>query len=46
MLLPAVAASFWAREVWSMTAIAVPIAFLSGPSGFCSRSMQVCPRAR
>jgi zinc/manganese transport system permease protein len=33
MLLPAVAASFWAREVWSMTAIAVPMAFLSGAIG-------------
>jgi zinc/manganese transport system permease protein len=33
MLLPAVAASFWAREVWSMTAIAVPTAFLSGAIG-------------
>jgi zinc/manganese transport system permease protein len=33
MLLPAVAASFWAREVWSMTAIAVPLAFLSGAAG-------------
>ncbi len=33
MLLPAVAASFWAREVWSMTLIAVPMAFLSGAVG-------------
>ncbi|HTR83615.1 MAG TPA: metal ABC transporter permease [Reyranella sp.] len=33
MLLPAVAASFWAREVWSMTAIAAPMAFLSGALG-------------
>ena len=33
MLLPAVAASFWAREVWSMTAVAVPIAFLSAAIG-------------
>ena len=33
MLLPAVAASFWAREVWSMTAVAVPMAFLSGVIG-------------
>ena len=33
MLLPAVAASFWAREVWSMTAIAAPMAFLSGAIG-------------
>jgi zinc/manganese transport system permease protein len=33
MLLPAVAASFWAREVWSMTAIAAPMAFLSGLIG-------------
>ena len=33
MLLPAVAASFWAREVWSMTAAAVPMAFLSGAIG-------------
>jgi zinc/manganese transport system permease protein len=33
MLLPAVAASFWAREVWSMTVIAVPMAFLSGAIG-------------
>jgi zinc/manganese transport system permease protein len=33
MLLPAVAASFWAREVWSMTALAVPMAFLSGAIG-------------
>jgi len=28
-----VAASFWAREVWSMTAIAAPMAFLSGVLG-------------
>ena len=33
MLLPAVAASFGAREVWSMTAVAVPIAFLSAAIG-------------
>lgn len=33
MLLPAVAASFWAREVWSMTLIAAPMAFLSGLIG-------------
>jgi zinc/manganese transport system permease protein len=33
MLLPAVASSFWAREVWSMTLIAAPMAFLSGLVG-------------
>jgi len=33
MLLPAVAASFWSREVWSMTLIAVPMAFASGLIG-------------
>ncbi len=33
MLLPAVASSFWAREVWSMTLIAVPMAFFSGLIG-------------
>jgi zinc/manganese transport system permease protein len=33
MLLPAVAASFWSREVWSMTLIAVPMAFASGLLG-------------
>jgi zinc/manganese transport system permease protein len=33
MLLPAVAASFWSREVWSMTAIAAPLAFLSAVLG-------------
>jgi zinc/manganese transport system permease protein len=33
MLLPAVAASFWAREVWSMTAVAAPMAFLSAALG-------------
>jgi zinc/manganese transport system permease protein len=33
MLLPAVAASFWAREVWSMTLIAAPMAFLCGLIG-------------
>jgi zinc/manganese transport system permease protein len=33
MLLPAVAASFWAREVWSMTAVATPMAFLSAAIG-------------
>jgi len=33
MLLPAVAASFWAREVWSMTLVAVPMAFLSSALG-------------
>lgn len=33
MLLPAVAASFWAREVWSMTAIAAPMAFFSAAIG-------------
>ncbi len=33
MLLPAVAASFWSREVWSMTVTAVPMAFLSGALG-------------
>ena len=29
ILLPAVAASFWAREVWSMTLVAAPMAFAS-----------------
>jgi zinc/manganese transport system permease protein len=33
MLLPAVASSFWAREVWSMTVVAVPMAFLSSAIG-------------
>ncbi|MFZ5783181.1 MAG: metal ABC transporter permease [Pseudomonadota bacterium] len=33
ILLPAVAASFWAREVWSMTLIAAPIAFASSAIG-------------
>jgi zinc/manganese transport system permease protein len=33
MLLPAVASSFWSREVWSMTLIAVPMAFASGLIG-------------
>jgi zinc/manganese transport system permease protein len=33
MLLPAVASSFWAREVWSMTLVAVPMAFLSSAIG-------------
>jgi zinc/manganese transport system permease protein len=33
MLLPAVAASFWAREVWSMTIIAAPMAFFSAATG-------------
>jgi zinc/manganese transport system permease protein len=33
MLLPAVAASFWAREVWSMTAVAAPMAFASAAIG-------------
>jgi zinc/manganese transport system permease protein len=33
MLLPAVAASFWAREVWSMTLIAAPMAFASAAVG-------------
>jgi len=29
ILLPAVASSFWAREVWSMTLVAAPMAFAS-----------------
>src|ERR1700759_4547775 len=33
MLLPAGAAAFWAREVWSMTLVAVPLAFLSSAIG-------------
>ena len=33
ILLPAVAASFWAREVWSMTLVAAPLGFLSGAFG-------------
>lgn len=33
MLLPAVASSFWAREVWSMTIIAAAMAFLSAAIG-------------
>jgi len=33
MLLPAVASSFWAREVWSMTLIAAPMAFVSSVLG-------------
>ena len=33
MLLPAVASSFWAREVWSMTLVAAPMAFLSSVIG-------------
>ena len=47
MLLPAVAASFWAREVWSMTLIAAPMAFAVGrdrPAGLVPCS--ACPRAR
>ena len=33
ILLPAVAASFWAREVWSMTLLAAPMAFASAAIG-------------
>ena len=33
VLLPAVAASFWAREVWSMTLVAAPMAFASAAVG-------------
>ncbi|MBM3642905.1 MAG: metal ABC transporter permease [Alphaproteobacteria bacterium] len=33
MLLPAVAASFWSREVWSMVAIAAPMGLVSGFAG-------------
>ena len=33
ILLPAVAASFWAREVWSMILIAAPVAFASAAIG-------------
>ena len=33
ILLPAVAASFWAREVWSMTLFAAPMAFASALIG-------------
>jgi len=33
VLLPAVAASFWAREVWSMTLVAAPMAFASAAIG-------------
>src|SRR5262249_3544547 len=33
ILLPAVAASFWAREVWSMTLVAAPMAFGSALIG-------------
>jgi len=33
ILLPAVAASFWAREVWSMTLVAAPMAFASALIG-------------
>jgi zinc/manganese transport system permease protein len=33
MMLPATAARFWAREVWSLCAIAVGIAFASGAAG-------------
>jgi zinc/manganese transport system permease protein len=33
ILLPAVAASFWAREVWSMTLVAAPMAFASATIG-------------
>ena len=40
MLLPAVAATFWTREVWSMTMIAAPMAFASR----CDRTSAVFPR--
>jgi zinc/manganese transport system permease protein len=33
ILLPAVAATFWAREVWSMTLVAAPMAFSSAAVG-------------
>lgn len=33
ILLPAVAASFWSREVWSMTLVAAPMAFASALIG-------------
>jgi len=33
ILLPAVAASFWAREVWSMTLVAAPMALASAVIG-------------
>jgi len=33
ILLPAVASSFWAREVWSMTVVAAPMAFASAAIG-------------
>ena len=33
MMLPAAAARFWAREVWSMVAVAAGIAVLSGYLG-------------
>ena len=46
MLLPAVAASFWAREVWSMTLIAAPMAFAAAAIGCWFRSMPACRRAR
>lgn len=33
ILLPAVASSFWAREVWSMSLVAAPMAFVSAAVG-------------
>ena len=33
ILLPAVASSFWAREVWSMSLVAAPMAFASAAVG-------------
>ena len=33
ILLPAVASSFWTREVWSMTLVAAPMAFASAAIG-------------
>ncbi len=33
ILLPAVASSFWAREVWSMSLVAAPMAFASAAIG-------------
>ena len=33
MMLPAIAARFWTREIWSATAISMALAFLSGLAG-------------
>ena len=45
MMLPAAAARFWSRELWSLAAVSAAIALVSGYVGLLSPITSTCRRA-